>query len=56
MKHRSTDSFFRQGDGDAYAPKVGSLEHRITVRLSDAHLDRLDRVAGASGFTPEPRA
>jgi len=30
---------------------VGELQHRITVRLSDAHRVHLDRLASASGFT-----
>jgi predicted transcriptional regulator len=29
----------------------GELQHRITVRLSDAHRAHLDRLASASGFT-----
>ena len=41
----------RQHDRDAYAPEVGDLKHRITVRLTDAHATHLQELADASGFT-----
>ena len=41
----------RQHDRDAYAREVGDLKHRITVRLTDAHVTHLQQLANASGLT-----
>ena len=41
----------RQCDRNAYAREVGDLKHRITVRLTDAHVAHLQQLAGASGLT-----